>query len=72
MKRRKEQVTTSSHEEKAKENRQASVMSSSSKGGGRHGLTHISGQWIKEIETAKLLEALIIPKSITGKDFLDS
>ena len=28
-------------------------------------------QWIKEIETAKSLEALITPKSITGKDFPD-
>ena len=28
-------------------------------------------QWIKEIETAKSLEDLITPKSITGKDFLD-
>ena len=26
-------------------------------------------QWIKEIETAKSLEELITPKSITGKDF---
>ena len=28
-------------------------------------------QWIMEIETAKSLEALVTPKSITGKDFFD-
>ena len=28
-------------------------------------------QWVKEIETAKPLEDLITPKSITGKDFPD-
>ena len=28
-------------------------------------------QWIKEIEAAKSLDDLIIPKSVTGKDFPD-
>ena len=29
-------------------------------------------QWIKEIEAAKSLDDLIIPKSITSKDFPDN